>query len=363
MRLSRSEIGVDDLLRNDDRRVLSAVRNVHAGVLLLCKEKLRRLSPLDEILLAQRFEPQPDHKGEVSIREGSAETTRLVSTTSRSVSKSFHVALDWKRFDAVADIRNHMEHSYFKGTRERARQAVADAFLVIRQLLVEALREVPLKALGPECWNALLENADLFETELKSCQVTLENVEWETEAAARALPDFICPSCRSSLVRQRNSDNHRAAECRADLRCVQQRFRTWTGAELHIDETFGAEGHIAVKDGGEPPISTCPKSSKATYVVAEEGRCAACDFTLPEDAACAIYGHISHKYALRLGHGLPPCCVPINHLTARSLPRPHTSPRCIRGTSEIGGSRRLSRRYGPRPRMSRQRQAQRRSKF
>ena len=36
------QIGVEDLLRNDERRVLSAVRNVHAGVLLLCKEKLRR---------------------------------------------------------------------------------------------------------------------------------------------------------------------------------------------------------------------------------------------------------------------------------------------------------------------------------
>ena len=51
------QIGVEDLLKNDDRRVLSAVRNVHAGVLLLCKEKLRQLSPVGGLLLAQRFEP------------------------------------------------------------------------------------------------------------------------------------------------------------------------------------------------------------------------------------------------------------------------------------------------------------------
>ena len=56
------QIGVEDLLKNDDRRVLSAVRNVHAGVLLLCKEKLRRLSPADELLLAQRFQPRPDQR-------------------------------------------------------------------------------------------------------------------------------------------------------------------------------------------------------------------------------------------------------------------------------------------------------------
>jgi hypothetical protein len=57
------QIGVEDLLRNDERRVLSAVRNVHAGVLLLCKEKLRRLSPDDEILLAQRLPSGDKSKG------------------------------------------------------------------------------------------------------------------------------------------------------------------------------------------------------------------------------------------------------------------------------------------------------------
>jgi len=42
------QLGVEDFQRNDDlRRLLSAIRNFHAGVLLLCKEVLRRLSPPD----------------------------------------------------------------------------------------------------------------------------------------------------------------------------------------------------------------------------------------------------------------------------------------------------------------------------
>jgi hypothetical protein len=40
--------------------------------------------------------------------------------------KDFGITLDWKRFDAISDIRNSMEHSYFDGTRERAREAVAE---------------------------------------------------------------------------------------------------------------------------------------------------------------------------------------------------------------------------------------------
>jgi len=281
------QIGVEDLLKDDERRVLSAVRNVHAGALLLCKEKLRRLSPNDEILLAQRFEPQPNDKGQVSI-EGVGRNTVGVDDIKKRF-KAFDVAFDWKRFDAIADIRHHMEHSYFKGTRERARQAVADAFLVIRQLLVEALQEDPLKALGPDCWNALLENADLFEAELRSCSTTLENVDWETQAAVRALPDFVCPSCRSSLVRQREPGN--TMQQRLVLVCAACGTESELGTVLTLafDETFGAEGHIAVKDGGEPPISTCPECGEETYVV-EESRCAACEFVVPEDAACAICG-------------------------------------------------------------------------
>ena len=51
------QIGVEDFGSDDPRRILSAVRNVQAGVLLLCKEKLRRLSPDGELLLKQKLEP------------------------------------------------------------------------------------------------------------------------------------------------------------------------------------------------------------------------------------------------------------------------------------------------------------------
>jgi hypothetical protein len=286
--LESIQIGVEDLLKNDERRVLSAVRNVHAGVLLLCKEKLRRLSPDDEVLLAQRFEPQPNDQGAVSIEAVGKNTVGVDDIKKRF--KSFAVSLDWRRFDAMADIRNHMEHAYYKGSRERARQAVADALLIIRQLLVEALQEDPRAALGSECWTALLENANLFEAELQTCRAMLENINWETEAAARALRDFACPSCRSALIRQRDPAN--TSQQSALLICSACGEEAELGPVLSqaFDETFGGEAHIAVKDGGEPPISTCPECSEETYVLGE-GRCAACDFALPEDATCVICGN------------------------------------------------------------------------
>jgi hypothetical protein len=48
-----------------------------------------------------------------------------------------------------------------------------------------------------------------------------------------------------------------------------------------LDEAFAGESYIAAKEGGEPPIGECPDCWAETYVF-EEGRCAACDFTMPD---------------------------------------------------------------------------------
>ena len=63
------QIGVEDFGSDDNRRIVSAVRNVHAGVLLLCKEKLRRLSSDGEVLLKQRIDPVIGSDGKVAVNQ------------------------------------------------------------------------------------------------------------------------------------------------------------------------------------------------------------------------------------------------------------------------------------------------------
>jgi hypothetical protein len=281
------QVGVEDFLKNDRRRVLSAVRNVHAGVLLLCKEKLRRLSPNDEILLAQRFEPRRSASGKVAIVTVGRNTAGVDEIKRRF--ENFGIKFDWKRFETIANIRHDIEHAYLPGSPDSAKEAVADALVLIRHLLVDVLHEDPLKTLGPECWNALLENADLFEAELQACRATLSDVAWETEAAIAALDHLICPACSSSLIRQRNPNNTRQSELELDCSACGKRHELGPVLGLAFNEVFGAEAHMAVKEAGEPPIKLCPECAEKTYVVAE-ARCAACDFEVPEDATCAVCG-------------------------------------------------------------------------
>src|SRR5882672_11423174 len=59
------QVGVEDYQSGTRPRLLSAVRNIHAGILLLFKEALRRESPKDtnDALMMARIIPVRDARG------------------------------------------------------------------------------------------------------------------------------------------------------------------------------------------------------------------------------------------------------------------------------------------------------------
>ncbi len=60
-------IGLDDYRSSDPRRLVSATRNIYAGILLLFKHKLSLLSPAgsDEVLLKQKVQPSKQPDGQI----------------------------------------------------------------------------------------------------------------------------------------------------------------------------------------------------------------------------------------------------------------------------------------------------------
>lgn len=61
------QVGVEDYQSGTRPRLLSAVRNIHAGILLLYKEALRRMSAAgsNEALMMARIVPSKDSSGKV----------------------------------------------------------------------------------------------------------------------------------------------------------------------------------------------------------------------------------------------------------------------------------------------------------
>jgi len=201
------QVGVEDFNHNDERRLTSAVRNIHAGILLLCKEKLRQLSPDDGLLLYKQYVPKPTADGKVEIVPVEKNTVDVQQIKDRF--SSFEIKFDWKPLDAINRIRNQIEHSHLQEPRGAAREVLSKAHVIIATLLEEVLDHEPVAALGKECWGALLENKAVFDKQLKICQETLAAIAWKTEAARTALPELVCSSCDSSLVRSREFEGER----------------------------------------------------------------------------------------------------------------------------------------------------------
>lgn len=281
------QIGVEDFASDDSRRILSAVRNVHAGVLLLCKEKLRRLSPDSAVLLMQKIEPVLDAAGALSLTGSGTKTVDVQGIKERF--KSLAISFDWNDVDRVTKIRNDMEHMFYKGGEALAREAVSDAFLAIRDLLTTVLDEEPVDVLGAACWGALLDNNKLFKQELAACRSTVESIAWKTNGARIASEKFICSACGSTLIKQLDRDNTDQDEAEFVCAACGEAADTEALIVAAVDEAYSAEAYIAMTDGGEPPVGVCPECSKNTYVFADGG-CAHCGFEMPDDATCAVCG-------------------------------------------------------------------------
>ena len=283
------QIGVEDFNHNDERRLASAVRNLHAGILLLCKEKLRLLSPTDNILLYKIFIPKMTHSttGDpvVTIQPSGKNTVDFDDIKKRF--KEFNIEIDWKPLERVNAIRNEIEHLHFAQPRDAVREALSQSYSVIERLLQDALGYEPVNVLGKDCWGTLLENHDVYVKQLEACRATLEAAPWSSEAARQAFPEFICPSCQSALVRWRGTNAAKTADI--ELFCAACGAAVEMGEVIApaLGETFASESYLAAKDGGDQPIGECPECWAETYVF-EEGRCAACDFVMPVDAFCAV---------------------------------------------------------------------------
>ena len=204
------QIGIEDYENGDDRRNVSAVRNVAAGTLLLYKEKLCRLSPpyAMELLIRQDIRPTQDQNGTV-IFEGKGKKTVDVQTIKERF-KSLKVAVDWKRFDEVNALRNDLEHYYTSKSPDAIREIIAKSFLLIRDFIVNELDENPRDLLGEDCWSSLLTVNEVYSAEESDCKASIGKVDWRYDSVRKSLDYLRCPECHSSRVRPCNDVKSRS---------------------------------------------------------------------------------------------------------------------------------------------------------
>jgi hypothetical protein len=264
-------LGVQDMSSSeaDPRRVLSAVRNLYAGVLLLLKEKLRRESPEDDLFIYAKIIPTKVGDKIVYVADTKNQTVKVHDIQRRF--KDFKIRFDWKNLEDLQKLRNAIEHHSFPRPAGVAREAVAACFLVVQRITEDLLSEKPAQ-LFEDVWKTMLEEKETKEAAIKRRDISLKKLGCVPDAAKTALGKIRCRIC-SSVLLEASGDDYTSAtvECiccgyQADLSSVIPAALLEAHPRRYID-----------KYGYEDSVVECPDCNDLTYVV-DSDECALCGY-------------------------------------------------------------------------------------
>jgi len=268
------QVRVEDYGFGSASRLLSAARNIHAGILLLFKEALHRLSPpnSNDALIMSKIVPEADSGGNIFFVGAGRNTVTTAEIKERFKSLSIHA--DWGRFGKISRVRNEIEHLYPKLTQQALQGLIADSFLIVSQFVKQNLKEDPHDLLGEETWQAMLQVSEVYEVEKKHCEELLEQVDWGSNTLVEGLKELSCQQCGSQLLKPKEVGKSYQDVLLTCSSCgAVEAFDSFIPRAIETALHF--EAYLAVKEGGETPCVHCPECGEEAYVV-EENRCASC---------------------------------------------------------------------------------------
>ncbi len=270
-------MGVKDLHSGQYARSLSAIRNIYAGILLLCKEVLVRHSPKNsnDVLIKSRILPSKGDDGTIIFVGKGRKTVNRTQIQERF--ESLGLSLDWNRLNRISEIRNEIEHFYSKKPEPLLREALSGTFVLVHRLVVDHLNELPIALLGQKTWQALLEANEVYEKEHARCISSFGSVSFGSPILEQAIEQLSCPSCGSSLIMQLDEGN--ADEYSIELLCsscgaIHERETIFEAAL--INEKYH-EYYLSYNDTGDWALEPCPGCRRQSYIV-EENKCALCGY-------------------------------------------------------------------------------------
>lgn len=268
------QIGIDDYA--DSTRLISSVRNVHAGILLLFKEKLRQLSPANsnESLIKQRISPKLDSSGAITFIGKGKKTVNTQELENRFKDLGIHA--DWDSFEHLSKIRNNIEHYYTTNPSHVLKEAMAMAFSIANLFIRSELQKDPANLLGSSHWGKLLAMHEVYEGEKTECRELMKKIHWPGTALQTLVHSFECVQCSSSLVSPEDisaTPPDIILTCRACGHSMD--FSIY--AATFLEAAFEGDLFESAQSGDTPPLDECPSCGEETYI-AEDDCCASCKY-------------------------------------------------------------------------------------
>ena len=284
------QTGIDDFKSEDERRTLSAIRNIFSGLVLLYKAKLWELSPSDdEFLLIKTdliYKKEANRIYVTSKKPGQKPKKTINVSQIQDRFKSLEVEVDWKLFEILQKERNEIEHFYSSSNYIILRKAINDAFILISQSIEKHFELDVKEVLGEEYWAVLMENKKIYLAEKAKCTSSLNTIECNSDWVKPYLHKIICEKCDSDLL---VLSEHSLPE----FNCANLTCRTCGNQNIDLvqavikviaDEQFDFE----MLQSGWSPVTNCPYCGEESFV-RSENECLSCN-NVVVDLECRICG-------------------------------------------------------------------------
>lgn len=266
------QLGVEDygLSKTDDKRKISAVRNIFSGLLLLYKYKLIMESPSDKPYI---YITAINSKVTKEIYDGTfGEKTPTNTVDVHNIKKNLNnlgIRIDGNLLNSINKVRNNIEHFYHTQDVDIL-ELIVKSFLLIENFYENHLKnnlEMSLKDfLGNEIYQLILENKDIYDKKLSECHQSFTNIEFPDDILKDIfIKNIECPYCLSHLIKYQSGDYENLS-----LHCTY----CSNGQCLDKYDVLGLTHH-AIKDGGDFR-EECPECGK--YTIFLDNICLECAF-------------------------------------------------------------------------------------
>ncbi|HCD6630744.1 hypothetical protein [Pseudomonas aeruginosa] len=256
------QIGLQDYKRED--RLISSIRNLYAGILLLFKYKLLLLSENESncALIKQNIVPALGPDGRI-IWKGIGDKTVDVNGI-KTRFKHLEIAVDWKIFDRISRYRNEIEHYFSSLPKDEVDELLADCFRIISSFFSEHLSMDAKKSLGDDAWEVLLYAYEVYEHEVEKSELAIGELVFQHEAIRKIFLNFECIYCSSALIRpaQRGGDAISAIFCCAECnrKYSYDEICNYGAPDLYIESFWSGY------DKGDSKFSNCTSCGQGIYL-------------------------------------------------------------------------------------------------
>lgn len=279
------QIGIEDYQSKDKRRLLSSIRNITSGMLLLFKEKLRQLSPddSDEVLIKKSITPKICD-GKIHFIGSSVKTVDVQEIKNRF--KSLSIDVDWKNADNIIKLRNDIEHYYSTIGEIQVREIISKSFMVLNKFISKHLGIPPSELLGWKTWDVFVKEDKEYQKLLNDCNQKKNNLIVNIPFVGLIIYELRCSKCMSELIIPNDADNYEDLEFICTICGNIDSYQHIV--EYAAIERYGLT-HYQAKDGESTILFKCHECGKETFLISEDV-CLACgaELTYKKCMVCGI---------------------------------------------------------------------------